>query len=206
MSYRTIYILCSLMATLSALPDAKSGKADTSEKWVALQDCSLQVNGSTNVNRFSCVIQGYENRDTLICYKTTGKNTAVVMSGVLRLPVFNFNCSSSIMTSDLRKTLKAKAFPDMVIRFISLSRYPEQGTDQPSIGGIINIELAGVSKRYEVNYHIFTDEEQLIHLAGNQKLRFSDFNLPPPQKMGGLIKADDELNVGFQIRFKVLKY
>ncbi len=165
-----------------------------------LKDCTVRVNGSTNINKFSCVVPDYLRSDTLTCYK--GNDLPVILSGRLALPVISFDCSNSMMTNDLRKTLKAKEFPSLNIYFISLEKYPELNNTQESITGVVNIELAGVSKKIEINYQISMDEHKIIHLVGTQTIRFSDFALVPPRKLGGMIRADDRLDVIFKINFK----
>src|SRR5829696_8772898 len=91
-------------------------------RWVIVNGCSLTVDGSTNVNKFSCAITNYATPDTIAV--TKNGNQALHLSGCIRLEVKNFDCHNLIMTADLRKTLKSKEFPALVIRFISLSKYP----------------------------------------------------------------------------------
>ena len=105
------------------------------------------------------------------------------------------------MTSDLRKTLKAKDFPMLTVRFLSINSYPDF-KNPVSISGIVDIGLAGVNKKFEINYYFTADEKQQVHLKGDQKIHFSDFNLNPPSKLGGIIKAKDELLVEFKLNLK----
>ncbi len=176
-------------------------KAPALIKWIILKDCTVRVNGSTNINKFSCSIPEYQRSDTLTCYRP-GNEVPVVLSGRLALPVISFDCNNSMMTNDLRKTLKAKEFPSLNIYFISLEKYPELNHAQEPITGLVNIELAGISKKIEVNYRFSMDEQKIIHLVGTQTIRFSDFLLVPPRKLGGMIRADDRLDVIFRINFK----
>lgn len=187
---------CCILLFISA-----TDKTPVMIKWVILKDCTVKVNGSTNINKFSCSIPDYLRSDTLICYRP-GNEIPVALTGRLALPVISFDCGNNMMTNDLRKTLKAKEFPSLHIYFISLERYPELNNNQESITGIVNIELAGVSKRIEINYMISMDEHKIIHLVGTQTIRFSDFALIPPRKLGGMIRADDKLDVVFKVNFK----
>ena len=70
------------------------------------------------------------------------------------------------------------------------------------ITGFVDISLSGANKRFEINYLFTGDEKQDVHLKGNQKIHFSDFNLTPPSKLGGVIKANDELLVEFRLNLK----
>lgn len=191
--------LLTCLATMQPLHKA----AHAPEKWVVTKGCTLRVNGSTNMNKFSCSIRDYTNPDTLTLQKSCGKNATVALSGSLGLPVADFNCLSNVMTNDLRKTLKAKEHPRLTITFVSLKQYPVLSSRQEVTCGMVNIELAGASKKFEINYRISRDEQQVIHLTGNQQIKFTDFNLTPPRKLGGMIRANDLLEVEFDLYLKI---
>lgn len=161
----------------------------------------MRVNGNTNVNKFSCVIDGYSKPDTLSIHSIC-KDGTVTMSGSIGLPVASFDCRNSVMTSDLRKTLKAKDYPKLSIHFVSLRQYPAFVSGKEVTCGTVTIELAGVSRKFAINYRVSKDGQEVISLAGSQIIRFSDFGLTPPRKMGGMIKANDQLEVEFFLFFK----
>jgi hypothetical protein len=167
-------------------------------KWVVLKGGMLRVNGTTNVNKFSCVVKDYANPDTLVFYQNK------TMSGSVSLPVLSFDCMSGPMTDGLRKALNAKEFPRLNISFLSLSKYPSLQSTEEMISGVVNIELAGNTRKVAVNYRIFMDNQHVIHLIGKQTIRFSEFGLTPPRKLGGMIKTDDQLDVEFYINFKAI--
>lgn len=199
---KKLLILLLLAATTAFIP---APRKPAKEKWVVLKGCTLKIAGSTNVNRFRCEVKDYTNPDTLQLYSNDqDKDHAIPISGNLTLPVFSFDCSNNMMTSDLRKTLKANEFPTLQISFLSLSKYPDLQPAQEQIDGAVCIILAGVAKTFIVNYHISMDEQRIIHLTGNQSIRFSDFNLDPPRRMGGTVKAKDKLEVEFRINFRAL--
>jgi len=169
-------------------------------KWVITSGCSLKVDGSTNINNFSCIISNYNQPDTI--WVTRSINSPVQLSGNIQLDVQKFDCHNPIMTADLRKTLKAKAHPKLTIRFVSLARYP--GEAGHNIKGMVTIELAGTSKMFEVSYRVIAAESAGINLIGSRVIKFSDFNITPPRKLGGMIKTNNDLSVEFNLRMKVL--
>ena len=170
-------------------------------KWVISTGCSLKVDGSTNVNNFSCAITNYSRPDTI--FVTRIPNQPVKLNGNINLDVQNFDCHNPMMTADLRKTLKVKEYPKLIIRLISINKYPEPGK-QDVTKGIVMIELAGVSKRFEVDYKIIPTERTSINLVGSRNVNFSDFNITPPRKLGGMIRTNNELSVVFNLRMKVI--
>ena len=104
------------------------------------------------------------------------------------------------MTRDLRKTLKAKQYPNLHIRFLSLSKLPVLGSEPIAITGRVEIEIAGTKKLYTINYQISADADKVIHLLGSQDMAFSDFGLKPPHKLGGIVKTRDQLTVAFHLK------
>lgn len=169
--------------------------------WVVMPGSSLAVNGSTNINTFQCEITNYSLPDTLACNRTAARGQVLPMNGRLKLDIQSFDCHNKMMTNDLRKTLKSKTFPHLSIRFISISSFPDF-RNPTRITGMVDIELAGVTKRFEINYLFTVDNAQMVHLKGDRAVNFSDFNLIPPSKLGGIIKAKDELNVEFKLNLK----
>ncbi len=175
--------------------------AENAAVWIVLPGSSLSVNGSTNINSFQCQIANYAQPDTLVCNKTSLKGQVLPMNGKLNLDIEAFDCHNKMMTNDLRKTLLAKLYPQLSIRFISINSFPDFKNPSKIIG-IVDIGLAGVTKRYEINYLFTVDNKQLVHLKGDRLINFSDFKLVPPSKMGGIIKAKDQLGVEFTLHLK----
>jgi hypothetical protein len=172
--------------------------------WVITKGGSLKVNGSTNVNDFCCEITGYSNPDTIVVYKNAGQDLILPVTGVMTLAVSGFDCHNSFMTKDLRKTLKEPDYPKMFIRFLTLNREPDFRFPGCPVTGLVDIELAGVTRRYEMNYSFTMDNQKTIHLTGSRAVNFSDFNLIPPRKLGGMIRTKERLDVSFQLNMKVI--
>ncbi|MGF7080223.1 YceI family protein [Mucilaginibacter sp. UYCu711] len=171
------------------------------KKWLISESSSLSVNGTTNINKFACDIPAYDQTDTLTL---TRGSKEIMLSGDIRLKVQSFDCHNSIMTHDLRKTLREKEFPRLHIRFLSLSDFPELTAKPAIITGLVDIELAGATKRFQVNYQVSIDAQKNIHLLGSRDVNFSDFNLIPPRKLGGMIKTNDKLSVAFHLKMRAV--
>lgn len=41
-----------------------------------------------------------------------------------------------------------------------------------------------------------------IAFKGNKKLKMTDFNMEPPKAMFGILKADDDVTVSFNVTFR----
>ena len=180
--------------------DLNEGKAYT--RWVITKACSLKVEGSTNVNKFSCIITSNFRPDTLTMHRLSSEITNI--NGRMNLNIQDFDCHNPLMTGDLRKTLKAKEFPKMVIRFISLGRYPDGGLKAYPINGIVSIEIRGVSKKYNVAYMVYHSGKNKLVLRGVREIKFSDFGIVPPSKIGGMVKTNDKLLAEFNLALQLL--
>ncbi|MBA4139362.1 MAG: hypothetical protein H0X70_02490 [Segetibacter sp.] len=121
------------------------------------------------------------------------------LSGELQMDVLSFNCHSSLITRDLRKTLKAEEYPKFIIRFLSIKSMPALQDKSELIKGWIEVELAGVVKRFELCYLFSKEGAGNIKLNGGRSFCFSDFKLSPPRKLAGLVKIKDDFDVNFQL-------
>ncbi len=171
-------------------------------KWVLTRECRFKVNGRTNINQFSCIIPEFAQCDTLV-FNGSNPDGPVKMNGSMVLDLLRFDCHNQMMTSDLRKTLKVKTFPKLIIRFLNLSKYPDP-LRAGNVTGTVAIELAGVVKKFDVSYTCTAVSAGNVSLTGSRQLNFSDFDLVPPRKLGGMIKTDNELNVEFILNARIL--
>jgi len=204
MFHKNIYLIWLLVLPLSGFwASAQSKLPPDTKKWVVSENSTLSVNGTTNINKFSCDILAYDQTDTLLVTRNK-TNKEIALSGIVNLGIESFDCHNIMMTHDLRKTLKAKQFPKLRIRFLSLNKLPNLTLQPELITGLVNIELAGASKRFEVNYHIYVDGQNVIHLLGLRDINFTDFNLEPPTKLGGMIRTEDKLVVNFHLKIKAI--
>ncbi len=178
---------------------------DYTAKWLILPQCVVTVNGSTNLNKFACTVAGNTMNDTLTCVIKKINHGAVAMNGNMMLPVAGFDCVNTMMTKDLRKTLREKEYPGFYIYFVSMERYPLLTSAQEFVTGTAIIELAGVKKLLEVHFRVSMDSREIIQLAGTQSIYFSAFNLVAPRKLGGIIKTNDRLDVEFIISCRLIK-
>lgn len=177
----------------------KQAKGEIS-KWLISENSSLIVNGVTNVNKFSCAILPKTKTDTVMV--TKGQSGAILLSGTLNININDFDCNNAIMTRELKKTLRVKAFPYLHIKFLSL-KITDNNLQTKIIKGEVEIELAGQTKCFQIEYQLKTLKNMMI-LSGNQFINFSDFNLQPPTKMGRLIKAKDKLEVALYLKMELI--
>ena len=168
-------------------------------KWTVQKTSTLRILGSSNINSFGCDIQGCFKTDTLFCSDEMCIDKTVKLKGSICIDILKFDCHNELITGDLRKTLKASQHPNLVIRFVSLEHFPALQNTRDCLKGYVEIELAGVCKKFQVDYSFETSGSSSVRLNGSRSFCFSDFNLTPPKKLAGLIKVKDDFDVNFQL-------
>lgn len=166
------------------------------ERWVIQKNSNLYIEGRTNINGFRCDITEYLQPDTIYFFKDEQVMKPIPLRGGLSINIKRFDCHQKFITNDLRKTLKADEQPILKIDLLNIGYY--QG-EAANVKGWVNISLAGVTKTAEIDYEMRNGHPGYLELTGTRKLKFSDFGLKPPQKLAGLIKVEEELNVRFQL-------
>lgn len=174
----------------------KGAPGPVAERWVIQKNSNLCIEGKTNINSFRCDITEYLQPDTLYFFKDEQAMKPIPIRGGLSINIKRFDCHQKYITSDLRKTLKAEEQPILKIDLLSIGYYHG---DAGNIKGWVNISLAGITKTAEIDYAVRNSGPGCLELAGTRKIKFSDFGLKPPQKLAGLIKVEQELNVRFQL-------
>jgi len=180
-----------------SLPKGKAAKKEVT-KWAIQKSSTLRIEGSSNVNTFGCDVQDYYQTDT-ICVQENVTNKNVSFKGAIEIDIMSFDCHNKMLTSDLRKTLKVNEHPQLIIRFLSLDRLPVISNNKDFLKGLVEIDLGGVCRRFEICYTFTKAGSAQIELKGNRLFSFADFNLKAPRKLAGLVKVKDKFNVDFTL-------
>ena len=167
-----LFIACFVSTSAYCTPK-ESGKKGTVQ-WAIQKTSTLRIAGKTNVAAFGCDINGYYQADT-IAYLNDGNPGPVSLTGALNIDVNNFDCHHKMLTNDLRKTLKAKEYPFLIIRFLTLQRLPALTDNRDVLNGTVEIQLAGVCRRFEICYKL-EKSGAVILLNGSRTFLFSDFS------------------------------
>jgi hypothetical protein len=152
------------------------------------------------VNKFRCASNQYDGKDTLVLRISNKK--ALFAQGLVNLKAAGFDCGMRAITKDFTETINVEKFPFITIEFISFEEVPRYTTNEERFTSRLKLTLASVSKTVEIRCGLHKDAQGLIHLKGARHFTFSDFNLDPPKKMGGLIKVDEKLDVNFHLVLK----
>lgn len=173
---------------------------DNSGIWVIERSSSLAIDGSSNVNEFTCSIHEYLQCDTLWNNVDAGRKRMTFRKSRLNVEIRRFDCMHKYITADFRKMLMADKYPYLTIEFISLDELKTGGL----VRGIVDIELAGRKKRMEIIYTCAQNGPKNVTLKGEKIMKFTDFELEPPRKLGGLIRINEDIKVHFNLNFRKL--
>lgn len=195
----TYSILCLSIVLFSAFEtsDLKIGKKFSFE---ILTDSFIVINGSSNINSFSC--KAIRPAETSPLNLQILPDYSVDMNGFLKVNVAEFDCKNRILNNDLRKTLKENEYKQMTVHFKSLDQLPMDSSQESTTNGNILIELAGIKKEFKIPLVILKTKEGHYKLKGNRRFSFDDFNLKPPHKVAGIIRVKNEFNTVFVLKIK----
>ncbi len=144
----------------------------------------VEITGWTNINTFKCTNSNFNETGTL--YSFTGNRLPNVI-----LKVNDFNCKNRMMTTDFQKTLRSEVYPNLTVKFLNFSKLGNKFTST------VEVKMMNVTKKYNIEFSEYKNS-----LVGNKRLRFSDFNIAPPKKMGGVVYVKDELDLLFSLIIK----
>lgn len=176
-------------------------KAPAFTVWAVERNSTLAIDGSSNINQFTCDVREYLRQDTLRAVSETGRPRYLFTSNSkLSLDIRRFDCHHKYITADFRRMLKSDEHPCIVIHFINLDEF-RNGAE---VRGQVMVELAGKRKVMDISYKCSQSGPDQTRLQGGKVMRFSDFELVPPRKIGGLIRINEEIRVNFDLYFKKL--
>ncbi|WP_431209495.1 hypothetical protein ACQ86N_25410 [Puia sp. P3] len=175
-----------LMLSSGFLLSAHPATAPARITWIVQKASTLSINGHTNVSRFSCGIAQYSEPDT-ITFLNEGcrnKTTGVPLFGVLRINIQDFDCRNRIMTGEFKKTLQYRQYPQLKITFLNLEKMPAFGQKPETLTGQVTIELAGISRQFEMEYTSAREDAETIQLHRQPTPLFFGLRPPAPSENG----------------------
>lgn len=179
------------------------GKTPEKGKWIVDSTSKLVIYGDTNLNRFICATDCFDKVDTLEYHPDASVCDILFTQTQIRVPVKSFKCGNELITKDFWETLNADKHPNLTVHFLNLKDFSHAGNGD-YVQGEVAIVLAGVEKKYQIQYTLTRQSQGCFSLTGRQPVCFSDFQLKAPRKMMGLIQVQEALEVEFLMKLKEL--
>jgi hypothetical protein len=154
----------------------------------------LVITGESNVNRFSFTF-----RNPAPSGATLKGSDSPEKGNELLIPVREFKASNPHMYNDFLQQMQESRYPYISIRFASSGPEKQDDLILHSKRNVL-ITLAGVTREYSIDCELVSCGENYT-IKGAETLKLTDFHIPPPEKLNGLIKVRDEITVSFSIMF-----
>lgn len=146
------------------------------------------VKGQTSLGSFECSYDNPLAGDTLFFERQVVENNSMDFL----IPVADFGCGNFLLNRDFRRTLKAEEFPFCKVSVNRLSK------GQNHIYGNISLDLAG--KQLVLKKVVFHQGDEKLH--GNIQLSFDQLDLKAPDRLGGLVKVDETIELQINLYVK----
>lgn len=163
--------------------------------WTAPATGFIDINVESNINRLNF---SYSVRNIYL-YDAARPGIVEAEKADIVVPVREFTCTNEIAYNDFLSLLKAEQYPDLTITI------PQDVLVHYDLNEIVTINdvtinIAGISKEYDILCRVEKDFENRPVLAGTVTINLSELRIDPPVKYFGLIKIKDEVIVKFGFR------
>jgi len=165
------------------------------------QESFLVINGSSNINNFSCSY-AFEEYDSDYSFSASYDGISYYLNSLtINIPVNQFDCGNRFLKKDFLKTLEYQRYPNifMQLQNLKLGNTPEDEKRNSSV----HLNIGGVSREQMVNYQLKTIDDKTFILEGVTKVDITDFELEPVSRFFGMIKVDKNVEIRFLFKFVV---
>lgn len=149
---------------------------------IIIDRLEIEILGNSTVGQYNCS-NSLAYRDTIFLNSNTKNSLKSEIS------MNNFECGNRIMNKDVKSTVKATKFPKSTVTITNIKPF---GTNYKCS---LNFRITDKTLSYQ-NMILKTTKKSL---EGVVAVNFSDIELEPPTKMGGLIKVKDEFVIHFNL-------
>ena len=165
-----------------------------------MDESELNIKGKTNVKDFECKLNEPVRFDTLTVPAKRIEQKIALNNAVVQVDTNKFDCGQRKITRDFKKTLKSKDHPNITLNYREIEVLEADSTGaQPKVMCEVDITISDVTKTYSIEFHGIALNGDVLSFQGMQTIDMRAFGLDPPSPLMGLIKVEDEVNVGFSL-------
>jgi hypothetical protein len=168
-------------------------------------DAQLWIEGSAGFIHYKCQaekISGIGEIENTENPQTTVRGHGKVHLAVT-LPVQSLNCGKRAMNKDMYNALKAEKFPAIHYKLLDARLSKNQSADTVAnwmdIRTVGVMEIAGVQDTTTIYVKGKVLGNDTFHVKGSKSINMDTFEIKPPSAMFGLIRADKDLRVHFDV-------
>lgn len=177
---RQLVITIMGLALFLSLGSAKPISLLIEPNTIIIDKLEIEILGNSTVGKFNCA-NSFSLNDTIYL------NSNLKNSLKSEIAMGDFECGNRIMNKDLKTTVKAAKFSKSIVTITNIKPF---GTHYKCS---LNFKITDKTLSYQ-NLILKNNKESL---EGSVTVNFSDIDLEPPTKMGGIIKVKDEFVILF---------
>ncbi|MGM0612971.1 MAG: hypothetical protein ACQESM_05645 [Bacteroidota bacterium] len=161
----------------------------------------FQIEVKTNINQFVIRHQKPWDYTLFISYQ---KNNPSNAHSTIRIPVEKLKAQNKLMQKEFFKMLNARKHPYIIIKLPKKQLVRGIQEDEDTLNIPASITFAGETTKSILSLATQTIDKNTYFISGSEQMMLSDFNLEPPQKLGGAIKVKSNvlINFGLSIHYK----
>ena len=166
---------------------------------VALASAKVTLAGTSNLHDYTATTTSV--RLTRLQVASGADLAALTTPGTVQafeiaIPAASLHSTRDGLDKNMHKALEAKEFSDIVFR---LSRLEPKGSALRAIGVL---RLAGVEKEIAFDLVTATKNGSLV-VTGSVDLLMTDFGIPAPKAMMGMLKTDPKVTISFETTLSI---
>lgn len=184
--HRTIWIAL-IWGNILLQANSLFGQTMVSDNMPVVCDNYLHIRGESNVNQFSFIFNSVPR------YIPSDDTEGDTME--IDIPVKKFEASNPMMYRDFLELMKENKHPNISVSF-SRKELESAIRDRSQPCPEVRITIAGISRIYVVDCMLEKCSGN-YYLKGTEVVKLSDFNLKPPERLLGLVKVNNEIDVNF---------
>jgi hypothetical protein len=177
----------------------------------------VTITGLANIGRWECSSSQIQATIApgpgLIAFAIGGRSTSLseteLASPVARIavPVKSLRCGKPGMRADLLRALRHESAPTIAFQLASIEsiqRLPaEQGWPAYAVIARGELSLAGQRQPLRITARVTQESAFRFRVVATQNLRMSDYAITPPSALLGLIRAEDTVDITFDLGFEL---
>lgn len=196
-SLKSILLVCLFLITVGEVFSFQS-------TFVPLNESRLWIRGSSNVNQFECQADNYSGEATV---PEAEESPSIINASSellllkIDIEVDSFECGKQKMNKDLQKALQAEKFPEITFLYqdATLISEPKDMNDGFRLRVFGLLTVAGTTKEIDFSTEAYYINQQRVRAVGETTINMTDFGVEPPTALMGLIRANEELTVNFDL-------
>lgn len=171
---------------------------------------SLYLEGSTNVNSFTCSVAEYQSQKNIEVFQTSSNCCNLRFRHLaLMVSVPKLDCGKNGINRDLQKTLKADEYPYIQIQILS-AEVNEDTTRMKTQEGmtaeaLAEVTIANTTQKATLHLIVRKTGTNKYSFSGKVPLKMTQFGLEPPTVLLGLVSVKDQIYVSLEMDITLME-